>query len=62
MAALKGNNHDYLVMTLDHSQSGKVKAKMKYSINGILSAVTDAFKIETPKNPTNHLFDNQGAY
>lgn len=57
----RGNIHDYLGMTLDYSQDGKVLITMLDYIQGILDEVPESFLGKTPTPAANHLFDTEGA-
>ena len=58
----RGRVHDYLGMTLDYSESGKVKIKMLDYVEKMLADLPDDMTGEAPTPAANHLFtvdDNQ---
>jgi hypothetical protein len=51
-----GKIHDYLGMTLDYSEKGKVKIKMLDYIEKMLADLPDEMDGEAPSPAANHLF------
>ena len=58
----RGSTHDYLGMTLDYTEDGKVKIKMTDYVTKMLAELPEDMNGEAPTPAANHLFavdDNQ---
>ena len=56
LVATRGKIHDFLGMTLDYTNPGKVKVHMKQYIENIIKEAPDEFSGTAPTPAANHLF------